>query len=73
MNLDMLDMYCASLICEIEVSRNRISDNGRVDLPSERTRSCGRHGILASIAKVLGKLASGHRPIGSSQLFAVDR
>jgi hypothetical protein len=60
MNLEMLDMYCASLIYEIEASRDRDrilgSDyaNGLPALPRRRTERA----ILATFALVLRNLVS---------------
>ena len=53
MNLEMLDMYCASLACEIEAGRDRISDSSRPDSRREAPRREAGRGILAGLAGVL--------------------
>jgi hypothetical protein len=73
MNLEMLDMYCASLICEIEASRDRISDGDQADFRREAPRRRAGPGILASLASVLRNLVSSLHSTGLRQLFAVGR
>ena len=60
MNHEMLDMYCASLICEIEASRDRISDGDQADFRREAPRRLAGAGILASLGSALRNLSSLH-------------
>jgi hypothetical protein len=73
MNLEMLDLYCANLICEIEASRDRISDNDHADLHQAPPRRRTGPAILAGLASALRNLLSSHRSNGRRQLFAADR
>jgi hypothetical protein len=73
MNLEMLDLYCASLICEIEASRYRISDSDETDFRWAAPRRRAGPGILASLGSLLRNLVSSHRSDRLPQLFATDR
>jgi hypothetical protein len=73
MNHEMLDMSCASLICEIEASRDRISDGDQTEFRWAAPRRRAGPGILASLGSVLRNIVSSHHSTGLPQVFAIDR